>query len=352
MELGSEFNIRVEELEESENTIFQRLGNYSALYLDSGRSAIKLILEESPKGEVLLPEYVCDSVIQAFVGFDIKYYRLKKNFIMDLDDFHSKVSENTKIVFIMHYFGAIQPEEILTHVLCYKNKYNFKIIEDTTHSLFSKSGTISDYCVCSLRKWFAIPDGGVLYSKERLELSGKSSLIRNTGIEKTYGMIMKTLYLDKKIETNILYRKILIDAEKKMNENNKISKISYFSEFLLNYYDTIEITNKRKENYSHLLNEITNLGLKPVVQLGEKCCPFVLPIELDERNNLRQYLLENRVYCAVHWPLNDTPLCWNETSYKLSQRILSLPIDQRYGTKEIAYLARLLNNYKGSLACK
>lgn len=352
MELGSEFNIRFEELEETGNSIFQRLDNYYALYFDSGRSAIKFLIKEIPKGEVLLPEYICESVIQAFSGFDIKYYGLGEDLIIDLDDLYSKVNGNTKIVFIMNYFGALQPEEILEQILFIKSENNFIIIEDTTHSMFSKYETFGDYCVCSLRKWFAIPDGGVLYSKNPLELSGVEDLKRNTDIEKVYGMILKTLYLDKKIETNLLYRKILTDAEKKIDENEQIKKISYFSEYFLNFYDTLQITTKRKENYKHLLNEITNIGLKPVVKVVAEWCPFVLPIELDERDNLRKYLLENRVYCAIHWPLKDTPLYGNERSRKLSERILSLPIDQRYGSNEIAYLVNMLKNYKGSMKCR
>lgn len=42
-------------------------------------------------------------------------------------------------------------------------RYGFSIVEDTTHSVFSVRRTIGDLCVCSLRKWFALPGGGALY---------------------------------------------------------------------------------------------------------------------------------------------------------------------------------------------
>ncbi|MBC3805025.1 hypothetical protein GH808_11340 [Acetobacterium fimetarium] len=345
MELGSEFNIRLEELEETQNSIYHRLKNYNSCYLDSGRSAIKLILKELKMGEVLLPEYICDSVIQAFLGFDIKFYRLKEDLTIDLDDLHSRVNDDTRVVYLMHYFGVLQPEKILEQVLFIKNQNNFIIIEDTTHSLFSKLQTIGDYCVCSLRKWFAIPDGGVLYSKNSLECCNLIDLKTNKSINKAYGMILKTLYLVNEIEVNLLYRKIFIDAEKEIDENEEIKKISKFSEYLLKCYNVSYLITKRKENYAQLLREIVAIGLKPIVEIEEACCPFVLPISIDKRDDLRAYLEKNKVYCAIHWPLEKTSLYENLRSRNMSMKILSLPIDQRYGTYEISYLISVLKDY-------
>ena len=352
MELGSEFNLRLEELEETQNSIYYKLKKHHTYYLDSGRSALKLLLKEIKKGEVLLPEYICDSVIRAFSEFNINYYRLKEDLTIDLDDFHSRVNDNTRVVYVMHYFGALQPEEILTQIFLMKNQSDFIIIEDTTHSLFSRMQTIGDYCICSLRKWFAIPDGGILYSTKPLEFCNMNDLKRNTNIDKAYGMILKNLYLDGKIESNLLYRKILTDAEKKIDENKKIMKISSFSEYLLKCHDTIHLTTRRKENYTQLLNEIATIGLKPIVKVEEGLCPFVLPISIDGRDTLREYLIENKVYCAVHWPLEITSLYKIKRSRKLSERILSLPIDQRYGLEEMSYLIRVLKNYKEIKKCR
>jgi dTDP-4-amino-4,6-dideoxygalactose transaminase len=352
MELGSEFNLRLEELGETRNSIYYKLNNYHTYYLDSGRSALKLLLKEIKKGEVLLPEYICDSVIWAFSEFNINYYRLKEDLSIDANDIRSKVNANTRVVYIMHYFGALQPEEILTKILLMKNYNNFVIIEDTTHSFFSKMHTIGDYCICSLRKWFAIPDGGILYSTKPLDLCNIKNLKRNTSIDKVYGMIIKTLYLDRKIESNLLYRKILTDAEKKIDENEQNKEISSFSEYLLKCQDTVHLTTRRKENYTYLLNKIATLGLRPIIKVEEDSCPFVLPITIDGRDDLREYLKENRIYCAVHWPIESASLYKNNRSRKLSERILSLPIDQRYELEEMSYLARVLKNYKEIIKCR
>lgn len=349
MELGSEFNLRLEELEETQHTIYQKLDNYNTCYLDSGRSAIKLLLKELHKGEVLLPEYICDSVIQAFNKFDIKYYSLLDDLSVDIDDLHSKVNDKTRAVFLMHYFGALQPAETLMQIQNMKNKNKFIIIEDTTHSIFSKTHTVGDYCVCSLRKWFAIPDGGVLYSTRSLESLNIESLKRNTRIEKAYGMMLKTLYLDGGLESNLLYRKIFVESEKKIDEYKEIARLSSFSEYLLKCYNIKDITSARKANYQYLLEKIKQIGLSPIVKVEDDWCPFVLPIQKDRRDDLREYLIENRVYCAVHWPLDSSPLYDNIRSRQLSERILSLPIDQRYGVNEISYLASVLKNYEESL---
>lgn len=352
MEIGSEFNLRLEELEQTKHSIYHKLNAYNTCYLDSGRSAIKLLLKVIPKGEVLLPEYICNSVIEAFKGFDVKYYRLLEDLSIDIDDLGSKVNDNTRAVFLMHYLGAIQPIENLIQIRDMKKRNDFMIIEDTTHSLFSILHTVGDYCICSLRKWFAIPDGGVLYSTKSFQSLKLEELTRNTRIEKAYGMMLKTLYLDGKIGSNLIYRKILVESEKEFDKNQKIQRISRFSEYLLKCYNTEDLVARRKENYSHLLNEIKKIGLKPLVKVEDEWCPFVLPIKTDGRDRLREYLIENRVYCAVHWPLDSSSLYENLRSRKLSERILSLPIDQRYGSDEISYLASVLKNYEESIECR
>lgn len=351
MELGSEFNICLEDLEVIPNSIYFKLKNYNAYFLDSGRNAIKLLLKIINKGEVLLPEYICDSVIEAFSGNKVNYYRLKEDLTIDLDDLGSRINNKTSVVFIMHYFGALQPKDILDQIKDMKSKNDFIIIEDTTHSLFSQVQTIGDYCVCSLRKWFAIPDGGVIYSQNSLAFCEYEKLDLNRNIDKAYGMLLKTLFLDKKMDTNLLYRKIFVETENEFDKSYQIKKISNFSKYLLNCYDISHLRTKRKDNYSQLLKEIELIGLKTSVRIEKEWCPFVLTININERDKFREYLMRNKIYCAVHWPLNGTPLHKNLSARKRSSRMISLPIDQRYGFKEMKYLAEVLKRYDWSIEC-
>ena len=55
---------------------------------------------------------------------------------IDFDDLNCKTNDKTTVIFIMHYFGALQPKNILDQIKDLKSKKNFIVIEDTTHSFF------------------------------------------------------------------------------------------------------------------------------------------------------------------------------------------------------------------------
>ena len=82
----------------------------------------------------------------------------------ELDQLEELIQKHSvHVLYFMHYFGALQPEETRRRIAEWKETYGLTVIEDTTHSLFTAKKTVGDYCIASLRKWFPIPDGGVLY---------------------------------------------------------------------------------------------------------------------------------------------------------------------------------------------
>lgn len=144
------------------------LSDEHPLYFDSGRSALRFAARSLRSGTILLPECICDSVITAFSGHTPRFYRLTPSLEIDMDDLLSKLNGEVSAVFLMHYFGAVQPRAILEQLEAARLRYGFSIVEDTTHSVFSARRTIGDLCVCSLRKWFALP-GAVRYTAPRLQ---------------------------------------------------------------------------------------------------------------------------------------------------------------------------------------
>ena len=163
MELGGEFYLDLNTLSKKKYSVEACLSGEHPLYFDSGRSALRFAARSLRSGMILLPEYICDSVITAFSGHALRFYRLTPSLEIDMDDLLSKLNGEISAVFLMHYFGAVQPRAILEQLESARLQYGFFIVEDTTHSVFSARCTIGDLCVCSLRKWFALPGGGALY---------------------------------------------------------------------------------------------------------------------------------------------------------------------------------------------
>ena len=65
MEVGGDFELDVTQLKDVDDHLFNYLESYDTVYTDSGRSALRLLKRTLPKGKVLLPAYICESVIKS-----------------------------------------------------------------------------------------------------------------------------------------------------------------------------------------------------------------------------------------------------------------------------------------------
>lgn len=154
-----------------------------------------------------------------------------------------------------------------------------------------------------MRKWFPIPKGGVLYSNEDvLSLFNGINYETDTDNRRSYGMVLKDLFLNQGIDCNSEYRRIFVECEEKLDQQEKIYMLSDFSRFIASCVDVDELRESRIQNYQQLKTALYNMGVIPAVLLEDDECPFVLPIQINERDSFRSYLMNNQIYCAVHWP--------------------------------------------------
>lgn len=345
MEIGSEYNLSLSKLNIVENNLFKYLGDYNCVFTDSGRSALKLVGQFI--GGILLPEFICEAVINCFNASKVDFYAINSDGKIDLEDLKSKINEDTKVIFIMHYFGVLQPNKTLKEIRDLADKNNIVIIEDTTHSLFSAKKTIGDYMITSVRKWMPLPNGGVLYSKKKLPET--IHLQKSIDNDRVYGMILKELFLKETLDCNATYRNIFSECEDKIDSKREIQLMSDFAKFILSCCDVNFIQERRRENYFYLKKMMEDIGIEPISELGEGDCPFAFIIRVKNRDDFRSYLIEHRIYCAVHWPLDGYKKEERNQGYENAQTLISLPIDQRYGKKEMNYLADVIRGYGGEL---
>ena len=345
MELGSEYNLDVNQLTLKENNIFQYLNIFHTVYLDSGRTCLRLLSEQLGEGDVLLPEYICDSVIKSFNSRKRDYYRLTPTFQIDIDDLVTRINEKTKIILVVNYFGSLISPDVCSRLEGIKKQYNVIIIEDTTQSIFSNKKIVGDYCVCSLRKWFPIPDGGVLYSQNDMKQLSNHVSIKNTSVSKIYPMILKTLFLQGFSLDKDIYRELFVSCETEIETRVDSFIMSDISTYILQCFNIDEMISSRTRNYAYLHEKLIGLNILPAISLSDSNCPFCYPIIHNNRDNLRQHLIKNNIYCAVHWPIKDTEIENLPHAKELASQILSLPIDQRYGIEHMDYLLEILHEY-------
>ena len=350
-ELGSEYDLRLSELSVKENNIFGYLsGAVKAYFFDSGRSALRHITRSLGHGcKVLLPEFICGSVIECFKENDIDFYRLNDDFTADINDLRRKAVCGTKAIFFMHYFGAVQPEETLKELRCISESCGSVLIEDTTHSIFSERRTVGDVCICSIRKWLPIPGGGALYHSGSTLVPELPEYPKSVENDRAYGMMLKHMFLNHGYSCNPEYRRIFAECERRLDSQKNISMLSDLSRFIASCTDIGELTRRRRSNYDLLGWLLAVRGITPAVKLAALDIPLSFPIRVPERDRLRAYLSEHRIYCAVHWPFDGSMPEKRPNAVKNADSLISLPIDQRYGAEEIRYLANVLLDYRGEL---
>lgn len=349
MELGSEFALETVG-EPCPDNLFTYLADYQTIYTDSGRSATQLLAGILPPGPILLPAYICESVCTCFPDRPLIFYGLTETLEIDWNDLFRKLSGNVSVLYL-HYFNGILPDgETLRKLWHERKEKHFWILEDTTHSLFSAPLTMGDYGICSLRKWFPIPDGGVLYAPSPANIPMNILEEAPWSVEKRHAMALKADYLAGKRgeDCNTEYRRLFAACDEGLERQTSCFSISAFSRSVLASCSVSKMTAARKRNYTYLRDALRRMpAMRLIAQTKQEDCPFVCPVRVSDRDDLRSYLISKKIYCAVHWPLQGTPMEKTAAAH-IAREELSFPIDQRYGPKELTYLIEQLQQYRSA----
>jgi hypothetical protein len=135
-----------------------------------------------------------------------------------------------------------------------------------------------------------------------------------------------------------------VEAEKKLYSPFTDSSISRTSKVILSQLDIEKILASKYENVSHALSIL------------KKCNSFTFNIGKSEENvfglvlecensivqlELKQYLIEKRIYPAVLWPYQNT-----QRDIEVENRILFVHLDYRYDISDIEVIVSHINEFK------
>ena len=352
-EIGSNFWINLEELQYDsnriDNTVFRF--DYDDIALTStGRGAIALVLCDLPddRKKALLPSFTCESVIEPFIqcGYDVSFYRIHDDLTIDFECLQSQAeTEKPTVVYFHRYFGFDTLKQCEENIQFLKH-HGISIIEDTTHSLYSKFNRLeSDYQIGSFRKWAALPDGGYALKKQG-NFQKKPSIQDNQLVAaKLKAMTSKYEYMIHGKGSKETFLKQYAEAEAFIENQDAVYSMSDVSISIQGYLDIDELKRARRNNYQLLLDHIENKAIKPLFPcLPCSVTPLYFPLFCDvRRNELQAYLRENSIYAPIIWPQNAYSDAIKYHNEKLYFDMLCIPCDQRYGEEEMLRLARLIN---------
>ena len=98
---------------------------------------------------------------------------------------------------------------------------------------------------------------------------------------------------------------------------------------ILGHIDYERIIKKRRENFEYLNEALGEKNFLALPSLDSFICPMVYPFVTRIDRNLRKEFIDHKIFVAKYWP-NVHQLRDYYTEYDLANRVVPIPIDQRY----------------------
>lgn len=345
-----EFNLRFDDKGQFSRKVLVNNGRTATTYVF--QNGIKL--EESQ--EVLLPEYNCISVINAIeaVHAPFSFYKINKGFEIDFEDLEKKITEKTKVLYIIHYFGIPHSKKSVKKIMELKEKYNLIIVEDLTQTLLTgKTDRIGfgDYVVSSVRKWFPIADGGIAAARNDVPFD-LVDLVQDedASISKQMELsLMKKCYENGTLTDIAPY----LEMEKKANKSRYIDfnprKMTKQSLEILEKVDIDYSIEKRCSNYRYLYDKLKDISgvemLSGKLDSTNVFVPFGLLIKVKERDLLYDYLAKHLIVGEIQWVLPTQYYAPSEHAASISDQSVMIQIDQRYDIADMDYIADTIKQF-------
>ena len=284
-------------------------GGYTPLpdgvLLNSGRNALRHIVRQRKIKSIWVPEYTCPVVWGALKAekCELKFYSV------EVDMLPAKRLPHDDFILYTNYFGC-----------CGKNVDRLasehpNLIVDCAQAYHAKPKGRASFS--SPRKFFGVADGGIAFGVEGADYEQDDSSVRqqHLAVRKEKGASAGYSLFKAAEET-------LVDAP--------IRAMSAETTAALQKFDAATAIQKRRENFAFLRERLPSSF---PFALADDDVPMVYPFVTDDAM-LRSRLIAQNIYVAKYWP------GLSAAANALAERIIPLPIDQRYGEEAMATILR------------
>ena len=333
--IGGEFQIAVTDILNAQNRHLEAPDVYT---YSSGRAALYQILkylkQEKNVNHVLLPDYLCSSVLVPVkeLGLDYGFYPINEKLVLEHASFQPLYKNGTAVLLI-NYFGL---QDLSSQIKAIRELDDKAIIiEDDVQAYYEFIKPLDgvDFKFTSLRKTFAVPDGGLVKTKYQLS---RVTTPNTFGQYKAAAALLKSMRegnFNDQIYLELFEKgESLIDCEQECG-------MSLIAEKLYSFMNEEHVKVRRLNNAEYLVEQLEKIGIKPLFSLLEDHVPLFVPVVLKNRDSVRKAMFKQDIFCPVHWPLDGMNVKRGEL---MSKTELSLIIDQRYGRNDMDNIIAVL----------
>ena len=286
------------------------------LFFSTGRGALLAGLRAlgiGPGDDVLLPAYLCESVVTPVetIGAWPVYFPTSRNLDVDPAAVEAAITPRTRAVVLIHYFGFPGPVEAV-RTICQRR--GIALIEDCAHALYGRLGdrplgAFGDLAIFSPWKSLPLPDGGLLVlnrpdltttapdDEPALPRTAVRLAYRSLGtVEQAIGWSPRLRLLRRSDLRRDLHQRVSAGPVDLLRGSTVAWR-------LLAGTRAARVVGPRRRNYARLLDACRDLRwARPLFEdLPDGVCPIGLPLVAEDRDRWRDCLLERGVNVRTYW---------------------------------------------------
>lgn len=335
--IGGDFEIAVTDVQNANIRHSQMLDVHKYA---SGRAALYQILKylKSEKGvsRILLPDYLCSSVLVPVKALELEFEFYPIDEVLELEEeaFASLYKSQTAVL-VINYYGLKDLSKQVSFIRILDK--DSIIIEDDVQAYYEFRKPLGDvdFKFTSLRKTFAVPDGGLVKTNHQLPVVETPNTF---GQYKAAAALLKSMR-----EGNFndhIYLEMFEKGESIIDDELECS-MSRIAEKLYRIVDEERVKVRRLNNARYMIEELKKNGIRPILPLIGDHVPLFIPIYVKNRDEVRRRMFQQEVFCPVHWPMEGNYL---KRGAEMAEHELSLIVDQRYNVQDMNQIIDIIKD--------
>lgn len=292
----------------------------NAVYLNASRYCLEYIVRARKFSSVWLPYYGCHTLADTLKKLEVvvNFYYLNENLLPIIPN----NARHEPVVYINYYGLHTQ------HCLKVINTFPTVII-DNAQAYHTPPFANCD-CIYSPRKFFGLPDGGILFPGSKIEHLHLKKDISYDRIE----------HLFKRVDCGAesAYQASLMSRHKIASTGMRT--MSSITKAMLMQIDIDLSAKVRRENWNFLHQHLKDKN-EFSFSLSEGEVPLFYPF-LFKKTDLRTYLNNNKIFTPSYWPKVTEQVTASSYEQHWVKYMHPLPIDQRYGLNDMSKILSVL----------
>jgi hypothetical protein len=322
-----------------------------------------------PGDEILAPAYNCGSELDPFLhaGLAVRLFPVDAQTCIDPHEVARAITPRTRAVYLIHYFGFLQPETAVLRAVC--DQHGLPLIEDCALSLLSgprpAEGRAGDIALFCYYKFFPVlagagmvvnnpglPDPPAFTAPAPRQLTLRPSLRMGLammpGGAATLGLLRQ---LRKKTGPDLApdltpdragYSRVLPDMPAHYYYDPALTgaRISRLATWPIRSFDIAATIATRRANYTHYLRLLKDIpNARPLFpDLTPDTCPLSMPVLVPGRDHLARALQARGIGVTPWWAGYHRGLDFSgsKAARDLKDNVLSLPVHQGMGFGDVA----------------